>query len=406
MADIFDKCERFLAEPKIVHPGQRELAADLFSSVSPPSNAGPWMASNGRKLLQFSSNDYLGLAMHSQVRDHVVRIVQQHGICSPMGSRLLTGTTEYHLQLEKKVADFKRCEAAVTFPSGAMAMIGTLASLAGPDDLLILDEYAHASLVCGARASAGKLVFFRHNDLEHLENILSQAPDSAGRAIVVDGVYSMQGDIAPLGDLVALKKKYAARLIVDDAHGTGVFGPQGRGTAAHFKVENEIDLHAGTFSKAVGTAGGFVAGGTAAIEFFRYNAPTYVFSKAMPLAVVGATLVALDLLQEADARREKLWANKQRLQEGLRASGADIGNTQSPITPIHAEGNDALYIAHKMRHTCGIWVAPVLYPAVKLGSSMLRVIPTALHDDADIDSLIRSITMIRCSMILGSIPAG
>jgi 8-amino-7-oxononanoate synthase len=403
MRDIFDKCEDFLLEPKAVGSRELELAADMFTRMSPPNNAGPWIDADGRKLLQFSSNDYLGLAMHPDVMACAAEVVQEYGISSPMGSRLMTGNTEYHVELERRVAVFKRCEAAVTFPSGAMAMIGTLACLAGPQDLLILDEQAHATLACGARASGATVRFFRHNDLEHLESVLERSQSFQSKAIVVDGVYSMGGDMGPLGELVALKKRHGARLFVDDAHGTGVFGEHGRGTASHLGVEQDVDLHLGTFSKAVGTIGGFVAGDGVVMEYVRYHAPTYVFSKSTPLAVVAATLVSLELLEKADDRRKKLWENATRLQHGLRDMGLDVGATQSPITPIWFPGNDALYIADQLYKVQGIWAAPVVYPAVSLGQSILRVIPTAMHTEAEIDFLVRSIGMIRGSMVLGSL---
>ena len=404
MTDLFDKCRTFVEGPKTVRGEIRAVAVDLFSGVSPPANAGPWMSHGNRRLLQFSTNDYLGLAMHPEVIQAAARATAEYGIGSPMGSRLLTGTTEAHLELERAVAAFKRTEAALTFTGGALTMIGALACLAKPGDLLVLDEHAHASLVCGAKISGAEMVYFRHNDLAHLEAILRT---TAGRpkAIVVDGVYSMQGDLGPLDELVPLKDRYGARLIVDDAHGTGVCGEHGRGTAAHFGVEREIDLHAGTFSKAVGTLGGFVAGDRTVIEYLRYNAPTLLFTKAMPLAVVAATCKSLELLQQADDRRERLWANRQRLQDGLRSHGLQIGRTQTPITPIQFTGTDALYYAHRLRTTYDIWVAPVVYPAVPLGQSILRVIPTAMHTAADIDLLLDALAKIRGSTILGSLLA-
>jgi len=403
VGDIFDKCQRFLDGPKLLDAEKRELAVSLFSQVSPPDNAGPWAGSNGRKLLQFSTNDYLGLAMHPEVRAEAARIVGQYGIGAPMGSRLMTGTTQAHLELEQAIAAFKRTEGAVTFTSGALAMMGSIACLAGPQDILLLDEHAHASLVCGAKISAAQIHYFRHNDLHQLRSLLAGCPASKAVAIVVDGVYSMQGDTAPLPDLVDLKRRYHARLIVDDAHGTGVFGEQGRGTAAHYGVEADIDLHAGTFSKALGTAGGFVAADWATAEYIRYNAPTFIFTKAMPLAVVAATRTSLGLLQAADSRRKRLWENRRRLQAGLVARGFQIGATQSPITPIEFHGADALYAAHELRRCYGIWAAPVIYPAVPMGRSILRVIPTAMHSDSDIDYLIEAIAKIRASVILGSL---
>jgi len=404
VSDLFEKCRRFIEGPQSAQGETRLLAEQLFSGVSPPDNAGPWIVSGGRKLLQFSTNDYLGLAMHPEVRGAAAAVTQQYGIGSPMGSRLLSGTTEAHLELERALAAFKRTEAALSFTSGALTMMGVLACLAKPGDLLILDEHAHASLVCGAKISGAEFVYFRHNDLAHLESILGNAADRP-KAIVVDGVYSMQGDLGPLDELASLKTRYGARLIVDDAHGTGVCGENGRGTAAHFGVEREIDLHAGTFSKALGTIGGFVAGDRTVIEYLRYNCPTFLFTKAMPLAVVAATRKSLELLQQGDARRKQLWENRARLQDGLRARGFQIGGTQTPITPIQFRGTEGLYFAYELRAVYGIWVAPVVYPAVPLGRSILRVIPTAAHTPGDVDLLIDALTRIRGSTIVGSLLA-
>lgn len=402
--DIFARCEEFLTGPKTIHAAEYELAAEIFADVSPPANAGPWIEGKGRKLLQFSSNNYLGLAMHPEVRQRAVEIVQQYGVSCPMGSRLMTGNTRFHLELEEQIAAFKGRQSALLFSAGAMGTMGTLACLARPGDLLVMDEFAHASLVCGAKISGAEIRYFRHNDVDRLEGILKKVAGTRPVAIVVDGVYSMQGDLGPLKDIVALKERYGVRLIVDDAHGTGVFGPGGRGTAAHFGVAPQVDLEIGTFSKAIATLGGFVAGDRAVVDYIRYNAPTIIFTKAMPLAIVAATQVALRLLEEGDDRRKRLWENTERLQSGLRSRGFRVGKTQSPITPIEFEGTDALFLAHELRKTYGIWVSPVVYPAVPLGQSIIRVIPTALHTEAEIEYLINSLATVRGSMVLGSMP--
>ena len=392
--DLFEKCVDFVERPRSVSDGQVALAADLFSAVSPPANAGPWVKSEDAPYLQFSTNDYLGLASDPEVQARGAEAARQYGVSSPMGSRAMTGTTALHLELESQIAAFKRCEEALTFTTGSMAMMGMMAALAGPGDTLFMDQFAHASLVCGARISGATIVFFRHNDLDHLERLLSQRnPDSAA-AIVVDGVYSMQGHLAPLPALVELKSRHGVRLIVDDAHGTGVFGPQGRGTAAHFGVEAGVDVHAGTFSKALATMGGFVAGDRAVIEYLRFNAPTMLFTKAAPLAIVAATRESLSKLEKADAQRERLHKNAKRLQEGLMANGFDIGGTQSPITPIQFCGNEALEVAHELRRAHRIWVSPVVYPAVEMGKSIIRIIPTARHTPDDVDFLIDSLMAV------------
>ena len=406
MSDIFGKCAAYARRRQSFSPDEQRMAAALFSSPSPPGNAGPWMQENGRRLLQFASNDYLGLASHAEIRAAAAAVTARHGIGAPMGSRLLTGTTTDHLALETEIAAFKTQEAAVVFPSGAMAMMGVIATLADKRDVLLLDEYAHHSLVLGAKVSGAEMHFFRHNDVAHLEWILENQVQDRSAAIIVDGVYSMQGDIAPLPELVELKKEFGARLLIDDAHGNGVLGPQGRGTAAHFGLEHYIDLELGTFSKAFGTIGGFVAGDREVIDYIRYTAPTLVFSKAMPLAVVAATRKSLELVQAADDRRVTVWRNRKLLQTKLRAAGYTVGRTQTPITPVKCHGNEALHLAYELRESCGIWVAPVVYPAVRMGESMLRVIPTAAHAPADIDLLVHSLLEIRTSVVLGALAAG
>ena len=355
--NILKKCADFVNDPRVVSAAEIQLAASLFGDISPPDNAGPWFNANHKAYLQFSSNDYLGLAAHPEIKARVIEVVERHGIYAPMGARSMTGTTRAHLDLERRVAEFKGCESAIVFAAGSLAMIGTVAAIASPRDVLFLDQCAHASLVCGARAAGATTVFFRHNDLDHLEHLLREHDAAKGAAIIVDGVYSMQGDVAPLQKLVDLKYRYQVPLVVDDAHGTGVFGPQGRGTAAAQGVAEHIDVQAGTFSKAIGTIGGFVAGNATLITFLRFNAPTYLFTKSMPLAVVVATQAALDLVERADEQREHLWRNAHRLQAGLTGCGFDIGQTASPITPVQFEGTEALSCARScVKRTISGWL--------------------------------------------------
>jgi len=384
MADVFDKCVKFLRGSFIVKKPDRAIAEAVLYRRSPIANAGPWMQVDGRRILQFSTNDYLGLADHPRVRKAALEILEKYGVYAPMGARPLTGNIELHLQLEHDIAEFKRTEQALIFSNGAHAMIGTIAALAGPRDLIIMDRYAHASLVCGARISGARIRFFRHNDVEDLEAILLETPRSRAKMVVVDGVYSMQGDIAPRRELCDLCEKHGARLIVDDAHGTGVCGKNGRGVAEMLGVEDRVDLHLGTCSKALATTGGFVAGEETVIEYLRFSAPTILFTKAMPACIAAATIEALKLLREASDRRERLWRNTRMLQDGLRQAGFDIGQTQTPITPVHGNGTDAVRISAALYEKHNIWANAVLYPAVPIGTSIVRVIPTASHSAEDI----------------------
>lgn len=405
MADIFEKCYRFVQNPLNLGPAgeERELAESIYSFISPPANSGPWMEVDGRRILQFGSNDYLGLASHPAVRQRAAEVAAKYGVGQPMGSRLLTGTVAQHLELESRLARFKGTQDAIVFSAGALAMMGTLAALCGPEDTIFIDENAHATLRFGAKASSATIRVFRHNDVDHLESLLKKTATRGGRVVVVDGVYSMQGDVAPLPDLVALRRRHEFRLLVDDAHANGVFGPQGRGTPFHFGVQDEVDLHLGTFSKAVGTIGGFVAGSYEVITYLRYHAPTYIFTKALPLVITEATIVALELLEKADDRRAKLWQNTRYLQDRLRQAGFSLGTTQSPITPVMASGTKALYWAYELRDKFGVWGAPATYPAVKMGQSLLRLVPTALHDPADIDYVVDALTTIEASYSLGTL---
>ncbi len=403
MVDPFQKCRQFLARPYAASGEDLDLVKFVFSSLSPAGNAGPFMDIGGRRILQFGTNDYLGLASHPAIRQRAAEVVAEYGVGQPMGSRLLTGTVAQHVELESKLARFKGTEDALLFSAGALVMIGVLAALAGTNDMIFIDENAHATLKLGARASLAKIRVFRHNDANHLEAVLSKSDFKLGKIVVVDGVYSMQGDLAPLPDLVDLRHRFGFRLIVDDAHANGVLGPQGRGTPAHFDVQDEVDLHLGTFSKAFGTIGGFAAGPSDVITYLRYHAPTYIFTKALPLVVTEATSVALDLLQAADDRRVALWENARQLQGLLREAGFRVGPTQSPITPIYSSGLKALYWARQLRERFAIWAAPSTYPAVKLGQSLLRVIPTALHTPAHVTYLVESLEMIEAILSVGQL---
>jgi len=397
MADIFDKVGQFLHQTPILaslSARERAIAMGVMYRRSPIDNAGPWIDVDGRRVLQFSTNDYLGLARHPRLRKAAMDSVSQYGVSAPMGARPLTGTIELHDQLERELADFKRTERALVFGNGAQTMMGCIAALASPKDLIILDRYAHASLVCGARISGARTCFFRHNDMQDLEVHLAKSPNQA-KMVVVDGVYSMQGDMAPLPEICDLCRRYGARLIVDDAHGTGVCGENGRGTAELMGVEDRIDLHLGTCSKALATTGGFAAGPSDVIEFLRFNAPTILFTKAMPACVAAATLEALALVRESHARRKALWENARLLQKSLTDAGFNVGQTQTPITPIHGNGTDAVHMSTSMFGDYGIWVSAVLYPAVPIGTSILRAIPTAQHSPQDVRYFVDSMVAMK-----------
>lgn len=393
--DIFDKCVRFREEQRSVLQEDVPVAERVIFGVSPIENAGPWIEFDGRRMLQFSTNDYLGMSVHPEVRAVAAEYAARHGVSAPMGARPLTGTVELHVEFERRIADFKRAEAALSFTMGAGAMLGSVACLARPHDLLIMDQLAHASLVCGARIAGATIKYFKHNDPENLERVLKRCDADKPKMIVVDGVYSMNGDIAPLREICDLKERFGARLFVDDAHGNGVCGEHGRGAAEMLGVEDRVDLHAGTFSKAFGTYGGFVAGQKEVVFYIRCLAPTILFTKAAPACVVAATMKSLELVRKANDRRKKLWDNARHLQSLLRQRGFEVGDTQTPITPIRLGDSCALHCADILRRKHNVWVSAVVYPAVRRGNGIIRVIPTALHEHSDIEYLVDSLEAAR-----------
>jgi len=395
MADIFDKVEAFHRNTLVVSEADRATTMSVLYRTAPTDNAGPWIEVDGRRILQFSTNDYLGLARHPRLKQAALEVVSRYGVSAPMGARPLTGNTEMHGELERQLADFKRTESALVFTSGAQATMGCVAALAEPKDLILLDRYAHASLVCGARISGARMKFFQHNDCADLEALLTKAPPTQAKLVVVDGVYSMQGDIAPLPEICDVCHKYGARIIVDDAHGTGVCGANGRGTAELLGVEDRIDLQVATCSKALATVGGFAAGDARVMEFLRFKAPTMLFTKAMPACMVAATIESLKLLREGHDLRKKLWENARTLQKGLTDAGFNIGATQTPITPIHGNGTDAVHMSAAMYADHGIWVSAVLYPAVPIGTSILRAIPTAAHSPEDVQTVLKALVSLK-----------
>lgn len=395
MADIFDRCMRFKEEQRSVLEEDVPIAERVIFGVSPIENAGPWIEVDGRRMLQFSTNDYLGMSVHPEVRAVAAEWAARHGVSAPMGARPLTGTVELHLEFERCIAAFKRTEAALSFTMGAGAMLGSVACLARPHDLLIMDQLAHASLVAGARIAGATIKYFRHNDPGNLERVLRRCDPEKPKMIVVDGVYSMNGDIAPLREICDLKERYGARLFVDDAHGNGVCGEHGRGAAEMLGVEDRVDIHAGTFSKAFGTYGGFIAGPREVVFFVRCLAPTILFTKAAPACVVAATMKSIELVAKAGDRRRKLWDNARYLQDLLRRRGFEVGDTQTPITPIRLGDSAALHCADILRRKHGVWVSAVVYPAVRRGNGIIRVIPTALHERSDIDLLVASLESAR-----------
>jgi 7-keto-8-aminopelargonate synthetase-like enzyme len=388
MSDIFNKCDEFWARmTKIAGPNMVALRNTFFRKF-PITNCLPTIVKDGREVLQVAVNDYLGMASHPEVIQAALDVVKVHGIGTPLGARPLTGNTDLHMQLEADLSKYRRTESALVYNLGLTAMSGTIACLVGRKERIFVDAYAHSCLHDGARLCKGEASWFAHNDMEDLEQQLKQTPIDTPKMIAVHGVYGMSGDLAPLPQLVELKKKYNARLFVDDAHGTGVLGENGRGACEMFGVEDDVDLHGGTFAKSFGTFGGYICGPEHVLRFVRHVSPGFMLTKALPAAIVAATIKSLELMQKLPERRIQLWANINALRNGLRKAGFAIGNPQGAVTSISTRGVTALHAVKLLEEEHSIIVNPVMYPAVPYGTSIIRMTPSALHTVAQMERLV------------------
>ncbi|PRY08357.1 MULTISPECIES: serine palmitoyltransferase [Pontibacter] len=332
----------------------------------------------GRKVLMFGSNAYLGLTNHPKVKEAAIQAVEQYGTgCA--GSRFLNGTLDIHLELERRLAEYVGKDAALVFSTGFQVNLGVISSLTGRNDYIVLDEYNHASIFDGSRLSFSKVIKYKHNDMQDLEQKLSKLPADALKLIVVDGVFSMEGDIVKLPELVALAERYGGSIMVDDAHGLGVIGERGAGTASHFGLTDQVDLIMGTFSKSLASLGGFIAGDHDTILYLKHHARSLIFSASMSPGSVASTLAALDVIQSEPERIEQLWANTNYAMKLLRAAGLELGPTETPIIPIYVRDNYKTFLVTKVLQDNGIFVNPVVAPAVPADSTLIRLSVMATH---------------------------
>ncbi|HEY3122917.1 MAG TPA: pyridoxal phosphate-dependent aminotransferase family protein [Thermoanaerobaculia bacterium] len=337
----------------------------------------PEVSIGGRRLIMLGSNNYLGLTNDPRVKEAAIEAIRRYGSgCA--GSRFLNGTLDLHVLLEERLAEFTRQDAAVTFATGFQVNLGAISCLVGKGDTVYLDKQDHACIIDGARLSFGEVRKFRHNDPSDLSRQMRQ-DGGRGRFIVVDGVFSMEGDIAPLPEILAAARESAAGVMVDDAHGIGVLGPTGRGTCEHFGVEEEVDLIMGTFSKSLASVGGFIAGDATIIDYIKHKARTMIFSAAPPPASVAAALATLNIIEGEPERRASLWQNTLFFREGLKSLGLDTGNSQTPVVPI-VVGEDAVALEMVQRlHEAGVFVNCVLSPATPPGRALIRTSLMATH---------------------------
>jgi len=375
--DIFTKCGEFT-------DARLAQAAGLYPYFLPLEDTeGTEVVVDGRRILMIGSNNYLGLTTDPRVRRASMDAVERYGT-SCTGSRFLNGTLKLHQELEQRLAAFVDKPAALVFSTGYQVNVGTISSLVGRGDVVIADKDDHASIVDGCMLALGELRRYNHNDLVHLERVLSGLDDKTGRMIVVDGVYSMGGDLAPLPELVRLARKYGARLMVDDAHSLGVMG-RGRGTAAHFGLTDQVDLIMGTFSKSFASLGGFIAGDDDVVHYIQHHARSLIFSASMPASNVAAVLAAVDIMEKEPELVDRLWAVTERMRAGLTAMGFNMGPSVTPIIPIRTGDQATTILAWKKCYDAGLYTNAVLAPAVPPDECLLRTSYMATHTDEQID---------------------
>jgi 8-amino-7-oxononanoate synthase len=379
--ELYEKCYRFTAAEEVIKMG----CYPYFIPLS--DTEGTEVTIDGRRLIMIGSNNYLGLTTHPRVREAAVEAIRRYGT-SCTGSRFLNGTLDLHRQLEGELADFVGKEAALVFSTGYQTNVGTISALVGKDDVVITDREDHASIVDGCRLSFGQMLRFRHSSMDSLERTLAKCEPDQGKLVVVDGIFSMGGDIAPLPGMIPLCKRYKARLMVDDAHATGVLGQNGRGTASHFGVTDDVDLIMGTFSKSFASLGGFIAGDKAAIHYIQHHARSLIFSAAMPAANVAACLAALEIMRTEPERPKRLLDIAQKMRQGFQDLGYDTGLSQTPIIPIIIGDDIPTFRIWRALFDAGVYTNAVVPPAVPPSKSLLRTSYMATHTDEQLDRVL------------------
>ncbi|HEY8548496.1 MAG TPA: glycine C-acetyltransferase [Vicinamibacterales bacterium] len=339
---------------------------------------GPRATFDGRSVVNLSSNNYLGLTSHPKLKAKAIEAIENLGVGSG-AVRTIAGTMDIHMELERKLAEFKQVEAVVVFQSGFTANAGTVSSILTRDDVVISDELNHASIIDGCRLSRATIKVFPHKDVDAARRILRDLPASQRKLLITDGVFSMDGDLGPLPALCDLAEEYGCIMMVDDAHACGVFGRNGRGTVDHFNMHGRVDVQVGTLSKAIGALGGYVAGSRTLIEFLYHRARPFLFSTSHPPSVAATCLAAIDVLMEEPQLIDRLWENTRFFQEGLRKLGFDTGMSESPITPvIVGDGALAMKLSDRLFEE-GVFAMGIAYPTVPRGKARVRTIVTATH---------------------------
>jgi 8-amino-7-oxononanoate synthase len=380
--DIFDKCFRFDKAKTLISHGLYPYFRVIESAQDPE------IIMNGRKMIMVGSNNYLGLTSHPKVKEAAIEAIKKYGTgCA--GSRFLNGTLDIHVKLEEKLAGFIRKESALIFSTGFQVNLGVISALVGKDDVAIIDKMDHASIIDGCRLSFGEVKKFKHNDMSDLKRLLTEYEDK-DKLIVVDGVFSMEGDIANLPEIVALAKKYGARIMVDDAHGIGVLGKTGRGTAEHFGLEDEVDLIMGTYSKSLASIGGFISGSADTIHYIKHLARPLIFSASPPPASVAAVGAAIDIIENEPERREQLWKNTTKMLNGFKNLGFDTGHSQTPIIPVIVGEDEKAFLMAMMLQEEGVFANVAVTPAVPAGMALIRTSYMATHTDEHLNIVLKA----------------
>ena len=388
--DLFDKCYSFMDAKNI-------QAMGIYPYFHPLKSApGDEVIVDGKKCIMIGSNNYLGLVNHPKVKEAAAAAALKFGSgCT--GSRFLNGTLDLHIELEHRLAKFMKKDAALIFSTGFQTNLGAISSLVGKNDTVIIDRQVHACIVDGCRLSYGKVYKFAHNDMDDLEKVVRNVRNINGKSgmlFVVDGVFSMEGDIINLPRLVNIAKEYGARVMVDDAHSVGVLGETGAGTAEHFGLIDDVDLTMGTFSKSFASLGGFIAGDADVIHYIKHQARSLIFSASIPPSNAATVLAALDIIEAEPERRENLWKNARRMQKEFKDLGFNIGQTETPIVPIVVgEDLEAFYFWKELFDN-GIFANPVISPAVPPGHSLIRTSYTATHTDEHLDRVVDIIATV------------
>ncbi|OGW20848.1 MAG: 8-amino-7-oxononanoate synthase [Nitrospirae bacterium GWC2_46_6] len=378
--DIFEKCFKFKTAKELQKAGVYPFFRIIESAQDPE------VVMNGKRMIMVGSNNYLGLTNHPKVKEAAVEAIKKYGTgCA--GSRFLNGTLDLHVNLEEKLARFMRKEAALVFSTGFQVNLGVISALVGKDDVVVIDKMDHASIVDGCRLSYGEVKRFKHNDMADFERVLNNN-NGRGKLVVVDGVFSMEGDVIKLPEVLNITKKHGARLLVDDAHGIGVLGKTGRGTAEHFGLEQEVDLIMGTYSKSLASIGGFIAGDADVVHYIKHFARALIFSASPPPASIASVSAAIDIIENEPERIERLWKNTHKMLKGFKELGFDLGPSETPIIPIIVGEDEIAFKSVMMLQEEGVFANVAVSPAVPPGKALIRTSYMATHTDEQLDKVL------------------